>query len=138
VAVSVGKSRHSHTLVEKSKEFVLNIPTRELLKEVDYCGSVSGRKVDKFKETGLTPQPAKEVSAPLIRECIGHLECRLSSSLSAGDHTIFIGEVLRASADSSLFDDYWVVDRAKLIHHLGGDMYTLPDKRINLQELGGS
>ncbi len=130
VAISVGKTRYSHAMIEKSGEFVVNIPTHELLSVVDYCGSVSGRNVDKFKEMALTPQPAKEVVAPLIGECIGHLECKLSSSAPAGDHTVFVGKIVSASAEESLFDGYWMVDQAKLIHHLGGDVYTLPDKRI--------
>lgn len=133
VAISVRESRYSHTLIEKSREFVLNIPTIELLSVVDYCGSVSGRELDKFKEMNLTPVPAKKVSAPLIGECVGHLECKLSSSHEAGDHTVFVGEVVSASAEETLFDEHWMVEKAKLIHHLGGDLYTVPEKRIGVE-----
>ncbi len=131
VAISVGRTRYSHDLIARSGEFVVNVPTRELLAKLDYCGSVSGRDVDKFKETGLTARPARVVRAPLIQECAGHLECKLSSSLPTGDHTIFIGEVVAASVEDALFDGYWLVDQAKTIHHLGGEMYTFPDTRVN-------
>lgn len=133
VAISVRESRYSYTLIEKSEEFVLNIPTIELLTVVDYCGSVSGRELDKFEEMNLTPVPARKVSAPLVGECVGHLECKLSSSHEAGDHTVFIGEVVSASAEDSLFDDHWMVEKAKLIHHLGGDLYTVPEKRMGVE-----
>lgn len=135
VAISVGKSRYSHGLIEESGEFVVNIPTHDILNEVVYCGSVSGREVDKFEETALTPEPARKVAAPLIRECVGHLECRLSAAIPAGDHTVFIGEVMGASAEDGLFDGYWVVEQAKTLHHLGGDMYTIPHTRINAREM---
>jgi len=131
VAISVGKTRYSHELLEKSKEFVINIPTVDLLKQVDFCGNVSGRSVDKFKESGLTPIKAEKVDAPLIKECIGHLECKLVETAPCGDHTIFIGEVVAAWVEKGLFDGYWLVDKAKLIHHLGGTKYNTPDKRIS-------
>lgn len=134
VAVSVGKSRHSHDMIERSREFVVNVPTLEILSKVHRCGTVSGREVDKFQDTGLTPEPAKRIAAPLIGECVGHLECRLFSSVVTGDHTVFVGEVLSASVEESLFDEYWIVDKAKLIHHLGGEMYTVPEKRVKAPE----
>lgn len=131
VAISVGKTRYSHELLEKSKEFVINIPAVNLLKETAFCGKVSGRKVDKFKESGLTLIKADKVNAPLIKECVGHLECKLVETVPSGDHTIFVGEVVTAWVDEELFDGYWLVDKAKLIHHLGGTKYTTPDKRIS-------
>ncbi len=51
--VSVRKSRHSHQLISKSGEFVINLTTENLAKATDFCGVKSGRDMDKFKETGL-------------------------------------------------------------------------------------
>ncbi len=59
MAISVGKTRYSHQLISESREFVLAFPSEEMGKEVLYCGTHSGRDVDKFKETGLVPVPAK-------------------------------------------------------------------------------
>lgn len=93
VAISVGKTRYSHSLLLRSGEFVLAIPGGNLAEEVFYCGTHSGRDVDKFKETNLTAIPASKVKPPLIKECIANIECKIVGNLDTGDHTIFVGEV---------------------------------------------
>ncbi|UCE17967.1 MAG: flavin reductase family protein [Gemmatimonadota bacterium] len=134
VAVSIAPGRYSHQLIEESREFVVNVPSHVLLKEVHGCGTVSGQEVDKFRKFGLTPEDAAHVGAPLIKECIAHLECRLYDSFGIGDHTLFVGQVLAASVEEDLFDDFLKVDdpRAKTLHHLGSNKYTCPDQRIEV------
>jgi flavin reductase (DIM6/NTAB) family NADH-FMN oxidoreductase RutF len=132
VAVSIGQNRYSHDLLKKSGEFVINVPDVDILGETIYCGTTSGRKVDKFKETGLTAIPARRVKSPLIKQCLGHLECRVVNTISAGDHTVFVGEVLIASVKENIFDGTWKVEKAKTIHHLGGTKFTTPDKTIDV------
>jgi flavin reductase (DIM6/NTAB) family NADH-FMN oxidoreductase RutF len=105
VAISVKPSRYSHDLIEKQGEFVLAIPTMGIVEEVHYCGRRSGRNVEKFKETGLTPLPAEKVRAPLIKECPANLECKVVSKLTTGDHTIFVGEVVAAHVDEAAYDE---------------------------------
>lgn len=105
VAISVKPSRYSHDLIASSGEFVLAIPTIEIVEELHYCGRHSGRDVYKFEVTGLTPAPAEKVRAPLIEECPANLECRLVSQLTTGDHTIFVGEVVAAHVDEAFFDE---------------------------------
>jgi len=70
VGISIRPSRYSRSLIRDSKEFVVNIPTQELLFETDYCGMVSGKNVDKFKETKFNYERANQVSVPLISECL--------------------------------------------------------------------
>jgi flavin reductase (DIM6/NTAB) family NADH-FMN oxidoreductase RutF len=94
VAVSIGENRYSHRLIEREKEFVLAFPGESLAPDVLFCGTHSGRNVDKFAQTSLTPLPASGVRAPLIKECVANFECRLAGTLKTGDHTIFAGEVL--------------------------------------------
>ncbi len=100
VAISVAPKRFSHGMIKKSKEFVLAIPTPQMQEAVLYCGTHSGRDTDKFKGAGLTKEKAKKVKAPLIKEAGANLECRLFSSIEAGDHTIFVGEVLETHRNS--------------------------------------
>ena len=129
VAISIAPKRHSHTLIEETKEFVVNIPTMKILKETLFCGRRSGRNYDKFKETGLTPSPAKKVKPPIIKECVAHLECKLHSQFSAGDHTIFVGEIVEAYVDRGVFTGKYELEKAKMIFHLGGnDFATLEPK----------
>jgi flavin reductase (DIM6/NTAB) family NADH-FMN oxidoreductase RutF len=94
--ISVGVTRHSHKLIQARKEFVLVFPSTELEAAVRYCGTHSGRDVDKFKETGLTPVPAKHVQPPLIAEGVVNMECKVVGALRTGDHTVFAGEIVAA------------------------------------------
>lgn len=97
VCIGVSPKRYSHDLIAESGEFVINVPSIDIERETHFCGTRSGREFDKFKETGLTPVPAKRVRPPLIAECFGHLECRVVQSHVCGDHTLFVGEILEAS-----------------------------------------
>jgi flavin reductase (DIM6/NTAB) family NADH-FMN oxidoreductase RutF len=102
VGAGIRPSRLSHGLVSGSGQFALNIPTAAMLDKVDFCGTVSGRKVNKFRAAGLTPVPALEISAPLIAECPVNIECLVRHTLRIGSHDFFIGEVVRVHADEGL------------------------------------
>ncbi|NYZ79127.1 flavin reductase family protein [Candidatus Micrarchaeota archaeon] len=108
VGISVGKTRFSHSLIQKEREFVVSIPTESMLEKVLLIGSKSGRDVDKFPEFGLTPLQATAVKPPLIKECPINIECRVVAELDAGDHTLFSGEVVASHAfplkENLLFD----------------------------------
>ncbi len=131
-SVSLRPTRFTHQIISKSEEFVLNIPSLALLKQVHYCGSVSGRDVDKFKQSGLTPVTAKEVAAPLIEQCLAHVECGLINAITFGDHTLFVGQVLSVQVDREAYDGAWTLqeDEAKPLHSLGGRLYAVMHKRI--------
>ena len=126
VGVAVHPTRLTHEFVSKSEAFALNIPTVDLLSAVHACGMRSGRDGDKFAATGLTPEAALEIEAPLIAECVGHVECGVVDRLSLGDHDLFVGRVLVASALDEAFDGFWdvTVDAGRLLHHLGADRYA--------------
>mgnify|MGYP000971004472 CR=1 FL=1 len=71
-------SRYTYDLLEKAGEFTLSVPLdRDLDKELLICGRQSGRDIDKFRECGFTPLKSQVVSAPVIKECPLHFECRL-------------------------------------------------------------
>lgn len=131
MCISITKKRFSYELIKKSGEFVVNIPSSDLFDEMYYCGTHSGRDVDKFKEAGLTGVKANKLAhAPLIKECIGHLECRLNYEKDVGDHVLIIGDIVHASAEKELFDIKWKVDKTKLIYHLGDKFFTTSEKEI--------
>ena len=64
--VSIRPSRFSNELIRKSGEFVINVPTVEIAKAVDFCGVKSGRNIDKFKHTGLVAVKSSLINAPQI------------------------------------------------------------------------
>jgi flavin reductase (DIM6/NTAB) family NADH-FMN oxidoreductase RutF len=130
VAISIAPKRHSHTLIEETKEFVVNIPTTKILKETLFCGRRSGRNYNKFKEAGLTPSPAKKVKPPIIKECIAHLECKLHRQFSTGDHTIFVGEIVEAYANKEAFTNKYDLEKAKMVFHLGGNDFATLEPEV--------
>ena len=130
VAISIAPNRYSHDLIKETKEFVINLPTVEIVKETLACGKTSGKNHDKFSETGLTPMPAKKVKAPIIKECLAHLECKLHSQFKTGDHTIFVGEVVEAYAKKGVFTDKYDINKAQMLFHLGGNVFATLDPRL--------
>ena len=130
LAISLAPKRHSHSLIEESGEFTVNVPTLELLQEVYACGSLSGRSFDKFKKAGLTPMPGKKVKSPAIRECIAHLECKVESKFATGDHTVFVGRVLEAYADIGVFAESYDLKKTRMLYHLGGNNFAILDPKI--------
>ena len=99
VAISVGHTRYSHECIERSGEFVLALPNKDQADAVLFCGTKSGRDVDKFKESGFKPAKATVVKPPLIQDAVANLECKVASSHRTGDHTIFVGEIVAAHVD---------------------------------------
>lgn len=132
VGVIVYPRHFVHDLIDEEEEFALNIICLDILKQARYCGQVSGREVDKFQQTGLTPAEAREIKAPLIEECVGHLECGLVDRRTQGDHTLFVGQVLAASAEDELFDVAWkVAERERRpVFHLGKSFYAAWEDRF--------
>jgi len=102
IACAIGKKAYSCKLIEGTKEFIINVPPKELKPLIYYCGFHSGSQVDKFKETGLTPQLARKVKAPIIDECVAYMECKVRHEIETGDKKLFIGEVIEAYADEAL------------------------------------
>ena len=105
VGIAIRPRRYSYNLIKETKEFVVNIPTEELVSIVDQTGFCSGRNVDKFKVFNLTPLPASKVKPPLIKECSINLECKLKHLLELGSHSLFIGEIVAVQADEEHIKD---------------------------------
>lgn len=120
IAIAIGHDKYSNKLIKETKEFVVNVPTIEILSEVDYCGTYSGRDVDKFEHTKLTPVNSDKVRPPLIKECPINIECKVVKIIALPSHDLFIGEVLAVHGDCiekeldfilTTFLDYRVIGR---------------------------
>jgi flavin reductase (DIM6/NTAB) family NADH-FMN oxidoreductase RutF len=127
VGIAVHPSRHTHDMIRFSEEFAINVPGRSLIHHVQYLGSVSGQELDKFELTKLPTLKARKVGAPLIEGCIGYIECGLEDALRIGDHTLFVGRVVAASADDEAFKETWLLadDDYKPLHYLGLSRYAI-------------
>ncbi|MBQ7703530.1 MAG: flavin reductase family protein [Firmicutes bacterium] len=136
--ISVRKERHSHPILMKNREFVINLCTEELVKATDYCGVKSGRDVDKFKEMGLTKEPADIVKCPMIKESPINLECKVTQVIELGSHDMFMAEIVKVHAADELFDEEGRMDpvKAGLVAYIHGEYY--PVKRTPLGKFGYS
>lgn len=110
IAVSMRPATYSYANVTESGAFTVNIPSAELARYVDYAGRFSGRDVDKFKETGLTPLRSELVNAPYIKEFPLVIECELTEYHDLGSHRQFIGKVIDVKADEAILDAEGRVD----------------------------
>lgn len=111
--VSIRPSRYSYHMIQETKEFVINLTTKELAFATDFCGVKSGRDMDKFEKMGLTREPAKYVKAPLIQESPVNIECKVVDIKPCGSHDMFIGEVLAVHADKKYMDETGRFDLSK-------------------------
>ena len=112
ISVLVRPSRFSFIHIEENPSFTVCVPTENMLREINWCGSVSGATVDKFENTAFTPIYSEDFSVPVIKECPIHFECRIVQKTkvietnfipkiiheyySSGDfHSIYFGEIVR-------------------------------------------
>ncbi len=104
VAISIRYETRTYENITQRRCFTLSIPSIAQMPETDWVGGHSGADGDKFQETGLTPTPAKLVSAPYVDECPIVLECNVVNTIRLGGHVQFIGEILDLKADESVLD----------------------------------
>ncbi|MBQ4599419.1 MAG: flavin reductase family protein [Clostridia bacterium] len=128
--ISLRKSRYSYELIEKSREFVINLTTAEMVRKVDYCGIYTGRKVDKFQKCGFTKEAASAVAAPLIGESPLSLECRVTDMTDLGTHVMLLADILATDVDETLVDADGKLNlsRAHLAAYAHGEYFALGKK----------
>lgn len=127
LSISLGRERYSYKLIRDKGQFVVNLANEKLARVTDYCGVKSGRDVDKFKETKLTPEKASKIDVPLIKESPVNLECIVKNVIELGSHDLFIGEVVAVNVEEKLFDDKGKLhlERAGLICYSHGEYWSL-------------
>ncbi len=128
VSISVRKSRHSHSLICETQEFVVNLVTEDLAKACDYCGVRSGSKEDKFEATKLTAVPAPGMKyAPQIQESPVSLCCQVKDVIELGSHDLFLGEIKSVTVDEKWIDEKGKIclEKAKLVAYSHGEYYGL-------------
>ncbi len=96
ISVSIGKTRYTHDLILKSRVLAVNILAEGQEDLARHFGFQSGKKVDKF--AGLSYREAI-TGSPILEGVAAYLDCRVSGKLEAGDHTIFLAEVVEAEVD---------------------------------------
>lgn len=125
VGCVVSDRNHSHALLRKSRECVLNIPTADIARKVVGCGNVSGAEVDKFERFGLTRRPARMVAAPLLDDCYASLECRVADTRMVKAYAFFVLEVVCAWVDPQVQDP-------RTLHHRGWGRFMVAGPTVRL------
>jgi flavin reductase (DIM6/NTAB) family NADH-FMN oxidoreductase RutF len=94
VSIALQHPRYSLKGIRRNLTFSVNIPSRDMVKETDYCGLISGSKTDKVKDCGFKVFYGKTPNAPLLEQCPINLECEVRHILNMGSHAFVIGEVV--------------------------------------------
>ena len=114
VSVSLRKATLTYHNLMAKRAFTISVPSQKYAHEADFFGMVSGKKVDKFDATGLTPAKASHVQAPYVDEFPMVLECKVIHTHEIGLHTQFIGEILNVMADEAILGENGLPDLLKL------------------------
>lgn len=127
VSISIRKERYSYDIIKDSKEFVINLVSKDLVKQADYCGVKSGRDEDKFKTMKLTPMKGKCVEAPIIGESPVSIECAVKDIIPLGTHDMFLAEVVNVVVDKKYMDSKgkFHLNQSGLIVYSHGEYYSL-------------
>ena len=127
VYVSIRPERYSHELIRATGKFAINLTTKKMVKATDFCGVKSGRDLNKFKETGLTPVKGNLIDVPIVEESPLSLECEVIEIKPLGSHDLFMAKVIGVSVEESLMDasGKFRLDQAGLIAYSHGAYYEL-------------
>lgn len=130
LSISVRPERYSYDIIKETKEFVVNLTTKDLVFATDYCGVRSGRDVDKFKEMKLTPCKSKNIQAPGIEESPVNIECKVVDVKELGSHHMFIAEVVGIQVEDKYMDEKgkFNLNQTGLITYSHGEYFELGKK----------
>lgn len=128
--ISVRPTRHSYKMLKEGGEFVINLPSASMAREVDFVGIYTGAKVDKFEKCHLTKQRSDKVAPPTVAECPIALECRVTEVLPMGSHDVFMADILSVSCHEGIIDEEGKMhfERADLLAYAHGEYYTLGER----------
>jgi len=114
VAISLRKATYTFSSIKERKVFTINIPSQTYVKEADYFGIATGRTIDKFSVTTLTPVRSDLINAPYVKEFPFNLECKVIHTFEIGLHTQFIGEVMDIKVNEEALSDTGLPDIEKI------------------------
>ena len=105
IGISIRPARYSYNILNKTGEFVVNIPDVSHLRIVDYCGTRSGRNVNKWEMLNLTKGKPSKIQVPLLEEFPINIECKVIKTEDIGSHRRYIGTVVAIHVDEEALSD---------------------------------
>jgi flavin reductase (DIM6/NTAB) family NADH-FMN oxidoreductase RutF len=124
VGCMIWDGNHSHEMIKRSGECVINLPTTALIDTVVGIGNTKGDEIDKFAHFGLTAEKAAKVSAPLIGECHASFECRIADDALVKKYNFFIFEVVAAHVAAS-------PKHPETLHYTGDGVFMVAGKIVS-------
>ena len=128
-AITTGAWNHSFAALRKTRQCVIAIPTIDMLDRVVGIGTCSGADTDKFAKYGLTPLPARIVKAPLIKECLANIECRIVDMVRR--HNIVVLEAVAAYVDPARKEK-------RMLHAVGDGTFIVDGRKLNRRKMMAS
>ena len=125
-AITTGPWNYSYAALRKTKECVISIPTVDMLDKVIGIGTCSGTDTDKFDKFMLTPVKGKNVKAPLIKECLANIECKVVDIIKK--HNIFVLEGVAVYYDNAR-------KVKKTVHAVGDGTFIVDGRKISRKKM---
>lgn len=125
-AITTGPWNYSFAALQKTRECIIAIPTVDLLNKVVGIGTCSGADTDKFAKFKLTATPAGHVKAPLIKECLANIECKVVDFVDK--HNIVVLEAIAAHVDPTRKEK-------RTIHAVGDGTFVVDGRRLNRRKM---
>jgi flavin reductase (DIM6/NTAB) family NADH-FMN oxidoreductase RutF len=121
-AITTGPWNYSYAALRKTRECVIAIPAADMIDTVVGVGTCSGADTDKFERFGLTPMKGRQVRAPLIRECLANIECRVIDIVRR--HDIVVLEGVAAYCDKTRKEQ-------RTLHAVGDGTFIVDGRRLD-------
>jgi flavin reductase (DIM6/NTAB) family NADH-FMN oxidoreductase RutF len=125
-AIATGPWNYSFAALRKSRECVISIPTVDMIDKIVGVGTCSGADTDKFEKFRLTPVKGKHVQAPLIKECLANIECKVIDIVKK--HNIVVLEGVAAYFDNSRKEK-------RTIHAVGDGTFIVDGRKLNRKKM---
>jgi flavin reductase (DIM6/NTAB) family NADH-FMN oxidoreductase RutF len=124
---------HTYENVSKNREFVVNIPSKEMLSALIVCGKSFPRGVSEIDKASLTRINSLKVRPPRIKEAVAWVECKLVRDIPAGDHHVLIGEVLSSQVKEGFWKEGKLnVEKVLNPLHISGNLFSIPKEIVTV------
>lgn len=132
ITAAIRPERLSYEYIKETGEFVVNLPSKDMVRTVDFCGVRSGKNIDKIKHCNLTLEQSEKVKVPSIKQCPVSLECKVKTITPLGSHDLFLAEVLAIHVEENLLDESGKIhlEKANLICYSHGEYFSLNSKAL--------
>lgn len=130
VAIAVDRENYTYELIERFKEFTLNVLSIDDAELIWKVGTTSGREMDKINEFRIELENGVKIKTPHMKNCLGYLECKVFEEVKLEEHSVFFAEIVYAKA-KKLFKEVWL-ENARVAMHVGKRFFTTNSNYIKI------